>query len=92
MVVDKVIETIEEKFVRIPQTRGDEHNFLGMNIKIKDKKVKISMKKHIQKVTNTFMDYITSNAASTATSYLFKTCKAKNSLTFPRSVFQPCMF
>ena len=46
-VVDKVIETIKEKFGKIPQTRGYDHNFLGMNIKFKDKKVKINMKKHI---------------------------------------------
>ena len=31
------------------------------------------MKKHIQKATNTFMDEIMRNAASPATSYLFKT-------------------
>ena len=44
-----------------------------MNKKIKAKKVKISVKKHIQKATNTFMDDIRRNAASPATSYLFKT-------------------
>ena len=37
------------------------------------KKVLISMKKHIQKTTDTFMDYITRNAASPAPSYLVKT-------------------
>ena len=31
------------------------------------------MKKHIQKATDTFMDGITRNVASPATSYLFKT-------------------
>ena len=76
-VVDKVIETIEEKFAKMPQTRGDEHNFLGMNIKFKYKKVKFSMKKHIQKATDTFMDEITRNTASPATSYLFKTREAE---------------
>ena len=59
----------------MPQTRGDEHNFLGVNIKCKYKKVKIIMKKNIQKATDTFMDDITRNAASPATSYLFKTCE-----------------
>ena len=72
--VDKVIETIVRRFRKMPQTRGDKHKFLGMNIKFKDKKVKISMKKHIQKATDTFMDdIILRNAASPATSYLFKT-------------------
>ena len=32
-VVDKVIETIEEKFGRMSQTKGYEHNFLDINIK-----------------------------------------------------------
>ena len=72
-VVDKSIETIEGKFGKMPQTRGGEHDFLGMNIKFNDKKVKISTKKHIQRATNTFMDDIMRNAASPATSYLFKT-------------------
>ena len=76
-VVDKVIETIEEKFGKMPQTRGDEHNFMGMNTKFKEKKVNISMKKHIQKAANTFMDDITRNAASPATSYIFKTREAE---------------
>ena len=39
-VINKVIETIEEKFGKVPQRRGAKHNFLGMNIKFKDKKVK----------------------------------------------------
>ena len=43
-VVNKVIKMIEENFGKIPQTRGDEHDFMGMNIKFKDKKVKIRMK------------------------------------------------
>ena len=37
--------------------------------------MKISMKKQIQKATDTFMDDITRNVASPATSYLFKTRK-----------------
>ena len=56
--------------------RGDEHNFLGMNIKFKDKKVKISTEKHIHKATNMFMDDITMNEASSETSYSFKTREA----------------
>ena len=74
-VVNKVIKMIEGKFGKMPQTRGDKHDFLGMNINLKDKKVKISMKKHIQKTTNTFMDDITRNVASPVTNYLFKTRK-----------------
>ena len=46
---------------------------MGMNTKFKDKRVKISMKKHIHMATDMFMDDITRNTASPATSYLFKT-------------------
>ena len=67
-VVDKVIERIEGKFGKMPQKRGDEHNFMGTNIKFREKKVKISMKKYTQKATDTFMYDITKNAASPATS------------------------
>ena len=64
-VVNKLIEMIEGK---MPQTRGDKKNFMGINIKFKGKKVEISMKKHIQKATDTLTDDITSNAVSTTTS------------------------
>ena len=78
MVVDKVIKTIEEIFGKMPQTRGDKHGFLGMNIKFNDRNVKIIMKQHIQKATNTFMDDIISNTASPTISYLFKTREVEN--------------
>ena len=74
--VDKAIKTIEEKFGNMPQTRGDKQDFLGMNIKFKENKVKIRMKKHIQKVTDTVMDDITRKAVSLTTRYLFKTSEA----------------
>ena len=74
-VVNKAIKMIGGKFGNMPQTRGYKHNVLGMNIKFKDKTVKISMKKHIQKATNRFMDDTTRNAASPAIRYLFKTRK-----------------
>ena len=37
-VVDKVIDMIEGNFEKMPQTRGDEHDFLVMHIKFKGKK------------------------------------------------------
>ena len=37
--VDNVIKTIEDKFGKMSQTRGDKHNFLGMNKNFKDKKM-----------------------------------------------------
>ena len=58
--------------------------------------MKISMKKHIQKANDTFMDDITRNAASSANSYLFKTRKdaklsEENSENF-RSVVASLLF
>ena len=72
-VVDDVIEKIEKKFGKMSQTRGEDHDFLGMNIMFKHKKVKVGMKKHILKAINTFSEDITRDAATPATSYLFKT-------------------
>jgi hypothetical protein len=72
-VVHNVIEKFEGKFGKMSQTRGDEHDFLGMNMTFTDKKVKVSMKKHILKAIETFSEDITRDAASPATSHLFKT-------------------
>jgi hypothetical protein len=71
-VVDDVIEKIEKKFGKMSQTRGEDHDFLGMNITLKHKKIKVGMKKHILKAINTFSEDITRDAATPATSYLFK--------------------
>ena len=71
-VVTNVIEKIESKFGTMSKTRGTDHDFLGMALKYKDKKVRISMKKHILKALDTFHDDITRDAATPATSYLFK--------------------
>jgi len=53
------------------KTVGDEHDFLGMSIKYKKKKVEISMKKHILKALDEFMEDVTRNAATPANSHLF---------------------
>ena len=67
-VVHGIIKIMEEKFGKMSQTRDNEHDFLGMNIKFKDKKVNIEMKKHILKEINTFDVDITRNAETSATS------------------------
>jgi hypothetical protein len=77
-VVDKVIKKIESKFGKMSQTRGDKHDFLGMNIHFKKNKIKISMKKHILKAMETFDEDITRNAATPATSYLFQVRDSPN--------------
>ena len=58
-VVDNVIRKIEAKFGKMPQTRGDKHDFLGMRIKFDNKKLQISMKKHIKNAIEAFHDDIT---------------------------------
>ena len=70
-VIESVIKQIENKFGKMTKTIGDEHDFLGMHIKYKNKKVEVSMKKHILKAINEFMDEITRNAATPAKHYLF---------------------
>jgi len=47
-----------------------------MNITFKREKVKVGMKKHILKAINTFSEDITRDAATPATSFLFKTREA----------------
>ena len=70
--VTNVIEKIESKFGTMSKTRGTYHDFLGMALKYKDKKVRICMKKHILKALDTFLDDITRDAATLATRYLYK--------------------
>ena len=71
-VVEDVISKIEDKFGVMSKTYGDEHEFLGMNIKYRKGKVIISMKKHILKAINSFQDDITRDATSPAKGYLFE--------------------
>ena len=70
-VIDRIILKIEEKFGKMYQIRRSEHEFLGMNIKFKNKNVTIKMKKHIQKAISDFDEDITSKVAITATNHLF---------------------
>ena len=70
-VVEEVIKKIELKFGKMSKTTGDEHDFLGMHIKYKKKKVEISMKKHILKALDEFMEDVTRNATTPANSHLF---------------------
>jgi len=71
-VVDSVIKKIETKFGSMSKTLGDEHEFLGMDIQFKNKKVTVEMKKHTLKAINSFGEDITRNASTPANPYLFK--------------------
>jgi len=71
-VVDSVIKKIETKFGSMSKTFGDKHEFLGMDIQFKNKKVIVGMKKHTLKAINSFGEDITRNASTPANPYLFK--------------------
>ena len=70
-VVEDIISKIEDKFGEMTKTYGDEHEFLGMNIKYEAGKVVISMKKHILKAIDSFLDDINGKATSPARNHLF---------------------
>ena len=76
-VIDEVIEKIESKFGKMSQTRGDKHDFLGMQVIFKDGKVQISMKKHILKAIEIFGEEIHRHASTPAKPQLFQTSDAK---------------
>jgi hypothetical protein len=54
-VIDTIIGKIEEKFGKMSQTRDNKHEFLGMNILFKDKKVKIEIKNIFKRQSTTLM-------------------------------------
>ena len=54
------------------KTFRDKHEFLGMDIQFKNKKVTVGMKKYILKAINSFGEDITRNASTPANPYLFK--------------------
>jgi hypothetical protein len=76
-VIDRIIKQIESKFGKMSKTRGNCHEFLGMNILFKNNKVKIDMKKHVLKAINDFDEDITRNAATPARSCLFHIRESK---------------
>ena len=71
-VVDMIIERIEEKYGKMSQTRGDNLEFFGMDIKFREKKIEIGMKKHVKKAIDLFEEEITKTAATPARHYLFE--------------------
>ena len=71
-VVDDVIAKIESKFGKMSQTRGKEHDFLGMNINYKKGKIKVSMKKHIKKAIESFPEDVVRAASTPAAAHLFE--------------------
>ncbi|CAJ1937210.1 unnamed protein product, partial [Cylindrotheca closterium] len=84
-VVKDIIGKIEAKFGKMTNKFGKEHEFLGMKITYKDGKVEISMKKHIQKAIDMFMDGINREATSPAKAYLFDVREAAKDLNEERA-------
>jgi hypothetical protein len=84
-VVQSIISKIEDKFGEMTKTYGEEHDFLGMNIKYVDGKVVISMKKHILKAMDSFLDDINREATSPAKTYLFEVREGADKLNEERA-------
>ncbi|CAJ1959903.1 unnamed protein product [Cylindrotheca closterium] len=84
-VVKDIIRKIEAKFGKMTNKFGEEHEFLGMKITYKDGKVEISMKKHIQKAIDMFMDDINREATLPAKTYLFDVREAAKDLSEERA-------
>jgi len=71
-VVDEIIGLIESKFGKMTIVRGDEHVFLGMNIKFGgDGTVTIMMKDHLQEAIDDFGEDVSKPATSPASKTLF---------------------
>ena len=66
-VVDRIISLIEDKFGKMSTTRGNGHNFLGMNISFNGKRVRVSMKNYILKAIMEFDEDIVRNAVISST-------------------------
>ena len=72
-VLDDVIEKIEHKFGKMTVSKGNRHNFLGMDILFqKDKTVNISMKEMTKKAIDDFDDDIVRNSVTPAMRHLFE--------------------
>ena len=53
-VIDDILTKIEKDFGKCTITRGNEHTFLGMKLKIKDKKLEIDMKDQLKEAIEAF--------------------------------------
>ncbi|CAJ1956315.1 unnamed protein product [Cylindrotheca closterium] len=82
-VVQDIIGKIEAKFGKMTNKYGGEHGFLGMKISYKDDKVEISMKKHILKAIDMFMEDINREATLPAKAYLFDVREVAKDLKGP---------
>ena len=85
-VVDSVLKEVSKHFGDLVITRGNEHDLLGMKIKIrKDKKVELSMKPTIQKALDDFPEDLDGTVCSPAARHLWKTDNKSEELDTERS-------
>ena len=80
-VVTRIITEIEKHFGELKKTRGAEHNFLGMNIKLrKDKKIEIAMKQQIQDAIESLGEDIEGEVSSPSAKHLMSVNDDENKL------------
>ena len=72
VVVDSIIKELTKYFGELSITRGKEHSFLGMKIKIKnDKKIEIDMIEQIKEAIEWLGEELEDSASSPANNKLF---------------------
>ena len=71
-VVDDVIRRIESNFGEMTKTRGQTHDFLGMNISFDKGKVQIEMKRYLKEARDESMLGIVRQVATPATQDLYE--------------------
>ena len=71
-VVDEVIKMIKDEFHDVTVKRGDEHTFIGMNVKMnQDGTVTLSMKEYIEESIKAFNEDLGKKAKTPAGGNLF---------------------
>ena len=73
--VDEMLEMMSKKFGKLMVSRGDEHDLLGMKIKIdrKNKKVIIDMREQINEALEMFEEEVDDRVVTPANKNLFTT-------------------
>lgn len=71
--MSQVIQAIEEKFGKMKESQGKNHEFLGMKLSLRDDgTVSIDMKDYVKKAIDEFPEDITKNASTPANCFLFE--------------------
>ena len=84
-VVTEVLEQISGHFSNLTVSRGSKHDFLGMDIEIKNKMVHISMKNQVEEAIKWGGTQSGKKPATPAPSNLFEKGVSSNPLTLEQS-------